>query len=72
MNRGTVIRWTVIVLLAVGATLLTRSCRTNADAAQPAHAWVVATGAGDPAEARGASLAAGDATVLAFSHRQRP
>lgn len=36
MNRGTVIRWTVIVLLAVAATLLTRSC--HADAAPPAPA----------------------------------
>lgn len=49
MNRGTVIRWTLIVLLAVGATLLTRSCRADADAARPAPAQVVATSAGDAA-----------------------
>jgi hypothetical protein len=47
MNRGTVIRWTVIVLLAVGATLLTRSCHADADAARPAPTQVVATSDGD-------------------------
>jgi hypothetical protein len=46
-RRHLVLRWAAIVLLAVTATLLTRSCR--ADAAPPSHARGAVTGAGAPA-----------------------
>ena len=62
MNRGTVIRWTAIVLLAVTATLLTRSCRANA-APSPAHAWVVVTGTGEPADMCGTQASTGNPFV---------